>query len=387
VSTFVNVRFGKHNARRFAQAARGHLGERKWRCPLRLQPPGQEGGWGGARRRAVCVTGIPVCLVFSVQVEIRGPTRGTMMIADQEPSVRSVASGCSEPSDLDPATVSSTGLTGAPAALRVADNPRCELPGCPLDRRAGTGPLRATAVACPLQSPPPSPRRLRKAPDRVVSQIDLRLTAGREIVRPEGNRSPSYLAAKRALDVLGTATLLLLCSPIVLTTYLALWLTTRGRPIFCQERLGLGGRPFTMYKFRTMHPDAIRRQNKVKNEQEGPVFKNRRDPRVTRLGRFLRSTSIDEMPQLVNVLLGQMSLVGPRPPLRTEVAQYEPWQRRRLTVKPGLTCLWQVSGRSEIGFEQWVRMDLWYVSNQGFWTDLGLLARTPWSVLSRRGAY
>ena len=317
-----------------------------------------------------------------------------MMIADQKPSVRCVASSCPEPSDPDNATVASTGLVSAPAASRVADNPRCELPGCPLDRRAGTvsepsgaGPLKATAVACPLQSPPPSPRRLRKAPDRVVSRIDIRLAAGREIVRPEGNRSPSYLAAKRALDVLGAAALLLLFSPIVLTTYLVLWLTTRGRPIFCQERLGLGGRPFTMYKFRTMHPDAIRRQNAVKNEQEGPIFKNRRDPRVTRLGRLLRSTSIDEMPQLVNVLLGHMSLVGPRPPLRTEVAQYKPWQRRRLTVKPGLTCLWQVSGRSEIGFEQWVRMDLWYVSNQGFWTDLGLLARTPWSVLSRRGAY
>lgn len=316
------------------------------------------------------------------------------MIADPKRSVRGIAAGSFEPSDLDTTTLSSSGLARDPAALRIADNPPCELPGCPLHPQArtvsvpsGVGPLRTTDVAWPPQSPSRSPRRLRKAPDRVLSRIEVQLAAGREIVRPEGNRRPSYLAAKRALDVLGAAALLSLFSPIMLTTYLVLWITTRGRPIFRQERLGLGGRPFTLYKFRTMHPNAIERQHAVENEQEGPVFKNRRDPRITRLGRFLRSTSIDEMPQLVNVLLGQMSLVGPRPPLKTEVARYKPWQRRRLTVKPGLTCLWQVSGRSEIGFEQWVRMDLWYVSNQGLWTDLGLLARTPWSVLSRRGAY
>jgi len=346
---------------------------------------------GGAR---FALRGIPVCLVFSVQVEIRGPTRGRMMIAGQEPSVCSVAPSPSDPCNSGPATGSSSALFSGPAALRVVDKAPCHVPGCPFDRQVGTvsEPFRAerfgaTAVACPPESPRRSRRRIRRAPDRVVSRIDVRLAAGREIVRPEGNRSCGYLGAKRALDVLGAAAILLLFSPIVTTTYLVLWLTTRGRPIFCQERLGLGGRPFTMYKFRTMRPDAIRRQHAVKNEQEGPIFKNRRDPRITWLGRFLRSTSIDEMPQLVNVLLGQMALVGPRPPLRTEVAQYKPWQRRRLTVKPGLTCLWQVSGRSEIGFEQWVRMDLWYVSNQGLWTDLGLLARTPWSVLSRRGAY
>ena len=123
------------------------------------------------------------------------------------------------------------------------------------------------------------------------------------------------------------------------------------------------------------------------NEKDGPIFKNRKDPRITRIGRVLRSTSIDEMPQLFNILSGSMSLVGPRPPVAREVLQYEPWQRRRLTVQPGLTCLWQISGRSEIAFEQWVRMDLWYVANQSFWTDLKLLIRTPSSVISRRGAY
>jgi lipopolysaccharide/colanic/teichoic acid biosynthesis glycosyltransferase len=192
---------------------------------------------------------------------------------------------------------------------------------------------------------------------------------------------------KRAADVLGALAVLLVLSPIMLVVYVALLFTTRGKPVFRQVRLGYRGRPFTMYKLRTMVPDADRRQQGVKNEKGGPIFKNRRDPRVTRLGRLLRSTSLDETPQLFNVLLGHMSLVGPRPPLAREVAQYEPWQRRRLAVKPGLTCLWQVSGRSEIGFEQWVRMDLWYVRNQGLRNDLRLLAKTPWSVLTRRGAY
>jgi len=316
------------------------------------------------------------------------------MIAGQEPSASSVAARSSELAHPGAVTASSDALLVALADVPVADSPPGELAEWPLGRQPGPvgepsakASFGATAVAAPPAAPPRSLRRIRKAPDRVVSRMEDGLAAGREIVRPEGNRSGWYVGVKRALDVLGAVMLLLLFSPIMLTTYLALWLTTRGRPIFCQQRLGLGGRPFTMYKFRTMHADAIGRQHAVENEQEGPIFKNRRDPRVTRIGRFLRSTSIDEMPQLVNVLLGQMSLVGPRPPLKAEVAQYEPWQRRRLTVKPGLTCLWQVSGRSEIGFEQWVRMDLWYVSNQGLWTDLALLTRTPWSVLSRRGAY
>lgn len=203
----------------------------------------------------------------------------------------------------------------------------------------------------------------------------------------DGNRSRAYLAAKRALDIVVAGTSLVLLSPLLILTLLALSVTTRGRPIFCQERVGQCGRRFRMYKFRTMVLDAARLQHLVDNQQDGPIFKNRRDPRITRVGAFLRSTSIDELPQLVNVLLGQMSLVGPRPPVPNEVAQYEPWQRRRLSVKPGLTCLWQVSGRSQIGFEEWMQLDVWYVEHQSFRTDLALLLRTPWAVLSRRGAY
>jgi len=210
---------------------------------------------------------------------------------------------------------------------------------------------------------------------------------GLKIVPPEGNRHPGYRIIKRTLDIVGALGLLVLLSPLLLITYIVLWITTKGRPIFAQTRVGECGKLFTMYKFRTMYPDAHLRQHEVSNEQEGPVFKNRRDPRVTPIGRFLRRTSIDELPQLINVLRGEMSLVGPRPPVPQEVIRYHPWQLRRLAVKPGLTCLWQISGRSQIGFSEWVKMDLWYVQNQSLWTDLWLLWKTPLSVLSQRGAY
>jgi len=238
------------------------------------------------------------------------------------------------------------------------------------------------------QSPTESPRRVvRKVSGDTVSLYEQGLAAGREIVPGAGNRSPAYLRAKRAFDIIAALGLLALLGPIMLATYLVLLVVTRGKPLYYQKRLGYRGRPFTMIKFRTMELDADRRQHEIENEKDGPIFKNRRDSRITRIGRLLRSTSIDETPQLFNVLAGQMSLVGPRPPVGREVALYKPWQRGRLSVLPGLTCLWQVSGRSEIGFEDWVRMDLWYVRNQGFLTDFRLLLRTPWSVLSRRGAY
>lgn len=246
-----------------------------------------------------------------------------------------------------------------------------------------TGLLDRTLPRPPFSHTPLDAHHNRELFQSIRSQLD----AGLEIVPAEGNRSAVYQTAKRVFDIAGAVILLILFAPIMLAVLLILSVTTGGRPLFRQTRLGLRGRPFTMYKFRTMTIDAESRRNQVANEQDGPVFKNRSDSRVTRIGRILRVTSIDEMPQLVNVLLGQMSLVGPRPPIGAEVAQYEPWQRRRLAVKPGLTCLWQVSGRSDIGFEQWVKMDIWYVENQNFLTDLQLLLRTPRSILSRRGAY
>ncbi len=230
-------------------------------------------------------------------------------------------------------------------------------------------------------------RRIRPVSTGSVSPAIRRLVEGREFVAPEGNRSAGYQWAKRALDVAGALALLGLLGPVIAAIYVVLYLTTGGRPVYRQVRIGYLGRPFTMYKFRTMRLDADRIRHTVNNEQGGPVFKNRRDPRITWLGRWLRKTSLDETPQLINVLRGEMSIVGPRPPIASEVAKYEPWQRRRLSVKPGLTCLWQVSGRNEIEFDRWVRMDLWYVRHQAIWTDLMLLLRTPLSVITCRGAY
>ncbi len=231
------------------------------------------------------------------------------------------------------------------------------------------------------------PTRRRGVAEAVFSLAQALLEQGQPIVEPEGNLRSSYRLTKRSIDILGSVALLLLLSPLLLTVFVILLFTTRGRPLIRQQRVGYLGRRFGMYKFRSMRLDADKLQHLVQNEHQGPIFKNRRDPRVTRIGRILRRTSIDELPQLFNVLAGQMSLVGPRPPLASEVAQYKPWQRRRLAVQPGLTCLWQVSGRSEIGFEDWVRLDIWYLRNQSLATDLKLLARTPLSVVSCRGAY
>ncbi|HEX4000006.1 MAG TPA: sugar transferase [Pirellulales bacterium] len=216
----------------------------------------------------------------------------------------------------------------------------------------------------------------------------LRLERNEPIVEPEGNLRAGYRIAKRGFDIAGAIVAIVLLSPVLVTVFVVLSISTWGRPLIRQERVGYLGRRFGMYKFRSMRLDAEKLQHLVKNEHNsGPIFKNRRDPRITRIGRLLRRTSIDEMPQLFNVLFGHMSLVGPRPPLAKEVAHYKAWQRRRLAIPPGLTCLWQVSGRSEIGFDEWVRMDIWYLRNQNLATDLQLLVRTPLCVLSCRGAY
>lgn len=200
-------------------------------------------------------------------------------------------------------------------------------------------------------------------------------------------QSPLYLAAKRAIDVVGSAILIVFLGPVMLATLLILFVTTRGKPLYRQQRLGYLGQPFWLVKFRTMVPQADRCRDLVQNEADGPVFKNRRDPRVTRFGRFLRKLSIDETPQLFSVLAGTMSLVGPRPPIPGEVDLYEPWQCERLSVKPGLTCIWQVEGRSDIPFMDWVRLDIRYSRDRSLKTDLLILLRTPWAVLSGRGAY
>ena len=194
---------------------------------------------------------------------------------------------------------------------------------------------------------------------------------------------------KRALDIAAGVLSLVIAGPIVLLAALAVKLTSRGPAFYKSTRLGKDGRPFTFYKLRSMYvgADAERARLMHLNEVDGPVFKLRRDPRVTRVGQWLRSSSVDELPQLLNVLKGDMSLVGPRPPLPEEADRCEAWQRRRLDVKPGITCLWQVSGRSRLSFDEWMRLDLEYIRRQSLATDLWILLRTIPAVLSREGAY
>lgn len=198
------------------------------------------------------------------------------------------------------------------------------------------------------------------------------------------------LLAKAGFDRLGAIVgLILLCLPMLLIG-LAIRLTTPGPAIFRQTRAGKNGKPFLMYKFRTMYADAPSRQAELaaQNEMSGPVFKIGNDPRITPLGQFLRRTSMDEFPQLLNVLLGDMSLVGPRPLPVYEVAKFENTaQRRRLSMKPGLSCLWQIRGRNEISsFEEWVRLDLEYIDNWSFWLDLKICLLTLPVILLGKGA-
>ncbi len=197
------------------------------------------------------------------------------------------------------------------------------------------------------------------------------------------------MLAKRALDIVGALAGILLCLPIWVIAAILIKLDSPGPVVFSQTRVGENGRPFRFLKLRTMYVDAERRKAALKhhNIMGGPAFKIRNDPRITRVGRFLRKYSIDETPQLIHVLLGQMSLVGPRPPLLEEVARYEPWQTERLSVRPGLTCTWQVSGRNEIPFEQWVLLDIEYVRHRNFWLDVYLILKTIPAVLTARGAY
>ena len=201
--------------------------------------------------------------------------------------------------------------------------------------------------------------------------------------------NPLLLAGKRAIDLGLSVLLLLVTLPIQLLAAAAIRLTSRGPALFRQTRCGLHGRPFTLLKFRTMIAGAEERLAEVShlNEMSGPVFKSARDPRLTSVGKLLRRFSIDELPQLWNVLRGDMSLVGPRPPLPEEVARYEPWQRRRLSMKPGLTCLWQVSGRNEIpDFDRWMALDLKYIDTWTPFLDLKILMLTVPIVLTGRGA-
>ena len=198
----------------------------------------------------------------------------------------------------------------------------------------------------------------------------------------------ALMFVRRILDVLLASVLAILTLPITIATAALIKVTSPGPVLFKQERSGLNGRVFVMYKFRSMtdNSEQLRFELETLNEMDGPVFKSSRDPRITVIGKVIRRFSVDELPQLYNVLRGDMSLVGPRPPLPQEVARYARWQRRRLSMKPGMTCLWQISGRNEVSFDDWMKLDLTYIDNWSLLLDLKILLKTVPVVLLGRGA-
>ncbi|TDI12815.1 MAG: sugar transferase [Acidobacteria bacterium] len=222
----------------------------------------------------------------------------------------------------------------------------------------------------------------------VIARAHMEEFQGRLLLTFTTQPGTLALGLKRLVDLVAGSLLLAVCAAPGLIIALLIRLGSRGPVLFVQERIGLHGRRFRMLKFRSMVMDAEGRRTDLHalNEMNGPVFKMRADPRVTTIGWFLRRTSLDELPQLLNVLRGHMALVGPRPPLPEEVSHYRRWQRRRLSMKPGITCLWQVSGRNQVDFEEWMRLDLRYIDTWSMWGDLKILLRTIPAVLSGRGA-
>ncbi|GKX67445.1 sugar transferase [Inconstantimicrobium mannanitabidum] len=187
-----------------------------------------------------------------------------------------------------------------------------------------------------------------------------------------------YSAIKRIMDIVLSSLGIIVLSPLLLIVAIAIKLESRGPIVFVQERVGMKGKRFKMYKFRSMVPDAEEMKKNLEkcNEMSGPMFKMKEDPRVTRIGRFIRKTSIDELPQFLNVIKGEMSIVGPRPSLPKEVDQFEPWMLERLEVKPGITCIWQVSGRNDVSFKKWMEMDINYVHRKSIALDIKLILKT-----------
>lgn len=228
--------------------------------------------------------------------------------------------------------------------------------------------------------------------------MSVDVTAIAELTEVRRRESVAVTVATRALDMTIAGLVLLVLVPVLAVTALAVRMSSPGPVLFRQRRLGRGMRPFTVLKFRTMRADAdaaLHREyvksllgnetEAAQNAPEGGLYKLVIDPRVTRVGRFLRSWSLDEVPQLINVLRGEMSLVGPRPVIEYEVEQYPDWYLRRFAVKPGLTGLWQVSGRNETTYEEMVRFDIEYAERRSLWLDLRILARTALVVVRRQG--
>ncbi|MGR9048630.1 sugar transferase [Halobacillus faecis] len=206
----------------------------------------------------------------------------------------------------------------------------------------------------------------------------------------DNSDSTIYLIIKRLMDIFGAAIgIIVLCPLFILVGVLIKIEDIKGPVLFNQVRIGKDGREFRMYKFRSMVSNAeeLKAELMKKNEANGPVFKMKEDPRITKIGKFIRRTSVDELPQLFNVLKGDMSLVGPRPPLPSEVKQYNNYEKQRLSVTPGLTCYWQVSGRSSIGFDDWVRLDLKYINERSIYLDVKLILKTVLVLFGSKDAY
>lgn len=198
-----------------------------------------------------------------------------------------------------------------------------------------------------------------------------------------------YLILKRTMDIVASVIGLILLSPVILIVGILIRLESEGEIIFSQNRIGLNGKKFKMFKFRSMVPNAEELKKKLleQNEMSGPMFKMKDDPRITKLGKFIRKTSIDELPQLINVLKGEMSLVGPRPSLPHEVEKFEPWMMKRIEVKPGLTCYWQVAGRNNIDFEEWMQLDIDYVNDRSLMLDIKLIFKTFFVLFGDKNAH
>ena len=220
---------------------------------------------------------------------------------------------------------------------------------------------------------------------------DYSVTRRYEEVFPETTKTNSktgYEVMKRVFDFVCSLVAIIVLSPLMLAVGIAIKIEDGDPVIFTQTRIGKDGKPFKMYKFRSMWKNAEKYQSKLEdqNEADGPVFKIEDDPRITKVGKFIRRYSIDELAQLFNIIKGDMSIVGPRPPLENEVECYTPYERQRLSVKPGLTCYWQCSGRSNIGFDEWMELDIKYINERSALTDLKLIFKTIPAVLKHDGA-
>jgi len=221
-----------------------------------------------------------------------------------------------------------------------------------------------------------------------MQEVERNLRVVQVDIVNEYKKNVGYYIIKRIIDIIGALCGVLLLSPLMIVTSIWIKLDSKGPVFFAQNRVGQGGMGFKMYKFRSMCTDAegLLDNLREKNEMSGPMFKIKEDPRVTKIGKFIRKTSIDELPQLFNVLNGEMSLVGPRPSLPKEVAQFTSFQKQRLIAKPGLTCYWQVKGRSDVSFEEWMEMDIEYIRRRNTWVDVKLIFKTVGVLFGDEGA-